>query len=148
MFAAFLSVGSIGFSSWILSLGDGTSDLDVQIVVETVFNESKIVQINDYEALRQLFATLLAEIQRIKSEGDFDACRQLVEQYAVKVDPELHAEVLERYQKLNLAPYKGFINPRMEPVMDKEGRITDIRLDYTETFAQQNMRYSKEYATL
>ena len=64
------------------------------------------------------------------------------------MDPELHAEVLERYQKLNLAPYKGFINPRMQPVMDKEGRITDIRLDYTETFAQQNMRYSKEYATL
>lgn len=126
---------------WCLDHGNGT-------VALTKRDGKTFVQINDYEALRRLFATLLAEVQRIKSEGDFEACRQLVEQYAVKVDPELHAEVLERYQKLNLAPYKGFINPRMQPVMDKEGRITDIRLDYTETFAQQNMRYSKEYATL
>lgn len=126
---------------WCLDHGHGAVEL-------TRRDGKTFVQINDYEALRQLFAQLLAEIQRIKSEGDLEACRQLVEKYAVKVDPQLHAEVLERYQKLNLAPYKGFINPRMEPVTDPDGRITDIRLDYTETFAQQNMRYSREYATL
>ena len=106
------------------------------------------VEITDYAALRQLIATLLAEIQRIKSEGDFEAARQLVEQYAVKVDPELHAEVLERYQRLNLAPYKGFLNPQMFPVYDADGEICDIQLNYGESYAHQMLRYSSEYATL
>ncbi len=106
------------------------------------------VRITDYQALRTLFARLLAEIQRIKSEGDFDAARQLVERYAVKVDAQLHAEVLERYKKLNLAPYKGFLNPRMLPVMDAAGDICDIQLDYSESYTQQMLRYGQEYGTL
>ncbi|MBR6867225.1 MAG: dihydrofolate reductase [Prevotella sp.] len=106
------------------------------------------VRIADYEELRLLFAKLLAEIQRIKSEGDFEAARELVERYAVKVDAELHAEVLERYKRLNLAPYKGFINPQMLPVTDSEGRITDIQLNYDESYAHQMLRYSSEYGTL
>ena len=106
------------------------------------------VEIVDYVALRRLIATLLAEVQRIKSEGDFEAARLLVEQYAVKVDPALHAEVLERYQRLNLAPYKGFINPRMFPVYDADGEICDVQLDYGESYAHQMLRYSAEYGTL
>ena len=106
------------------------------------------VRITDYQALRTLFARLLAEIQRIKSEGDFDAARQLVERYAVKVDAQLHAEVLERYKKLNLAPYKGFLNPRMLPVMDAAGDICDIQLDYSESYTQQMLRYGQEYGTM
>ena len=106
------------------------------------------VRINDYEALRGLFASLLAEVQRIKSEGDYEAARQLVERYAVHVDPQLHAEVLERYQRLNLAPYKGFINPVMLPVTDADGNICDIRLDYSEGYAQQMLRYGREYGTM
>ena len=106
------------------------------------------VHITDYEALRELFARLLAEIQRIKSEGDYEAARQLVERYAVKVDAELHAEVLERYKILNLAPYKGFINPQMLPVFDDHGEICDIQLNYSESYAHQMLRYSSEYGTL
>ena len=106
------------------------------------------VRITDYEALRGLFAQLLAEIQRIKSEGDYEAARQLVEQYAVQVDATLHQEVLERYQRLNLAPYKGFINPMMTPVLDKDGQICDIQLSYSESYAHQMLRYSSEYGTL
>ena len=106
------------------------------------------VEITDYEALRQLIATLLAEVQRIKSEGDFAAARQLVEQYAVKVDPVLHEEVLTRYNQLNLAPYKGFINPMLLPVRDQEGRICDIQINYSESYAHQMLRYSTEYASL
>jgi dipeptidyl-peptidase-3 len=106
------------------------------------------VQISDYQQLRQLFARLLAEIQRIKSEGDFEAARQLVEQYAVKVDADLHEEVLARYRKLNLAPYKGFINPVMQPVLDDRGDICDIQLNYSESYAHQMLRYSSEYGTL
>ena len=106
------------------------------------------VRITDYQALRTLFDRLLAEIQRIKSEGDFDAARQLVERYAVKVDADLHAEVLERYKKLNLAPYKGFLNPRMLPVMDAAGDICDIQLDYSESYTQQMLRYGQEYGTM
>ena len=106
------------------------------------------VEIVDFEELRRLFARLLAEIQRIKSEGDFEAARQLVEHYAVKVDPELHQEVLERYKKLGLAPYKGFINPQMLPVYDENGNICDIQLDYGESYAHQMLRYSTEYGTL
>ena len=106
------------------------------------------VRITDYEALRTLFARLLAEIQRIKSEGDYEAARQLVERYAVKVSPALHAEVLERYKRLNLAPYKGFINPMMLPVRDDRGEICDIQLNYSESYAHQMLRYSSEYGTL
>ena len=106
------------------------------------------VEITDYEELRRLIASLLAEVQRIKSEGDFEAARQLVEQYAVKIDPQLHAEVLERYQRLNLAPYKGFINPQLLPVYDANGEICDIQMNYSEGYAHQMLRYSSEYATL
>lgn len=106
------------------------------------------VEITDYKELRSLMARLLAEVQRIKSEGDYEAARQLVEQYAVKVDADLHAEVLERYQRLNLAPYKGFINPMMLPVLDENGEICDIQLYYGESYAHQMLRYSSEYATL
>ena len=106
------------------------------------------VRINDYEALRGLFARLLAEIQRIKSEGDFEAARQLVERYAIKVDAELHQEVLDRYKQLNLAPYKGFLNPQLIPVRDEQGEICDIRADYSESYSQQMLRYSRDYATL
>ena len=106
------------------------------------------VEITDYEELRILIARLLAEVQRIKSEGDFEAARQLVEHYAVNVDATLHAEVLARYQHLNLAPYKGFINPMMLPVLDEHGEICDIQLNYSESYAHQMLRYSSEYATL
>ena len=118
-------------------------------VIQLVKRDGKTyVQISDYQQLRQLFARLLAEIQRIKSEGDFEAARQLVEQYAVKVDADLHEEVLERYRKLNLAPYKGFINPVMQPVFDDRGDICDIQLNYSESYAHQMLRYSSEYGTL
>ena len=118
-------------------------------VIQLVKRDGKTyVQISDYQQLRQLFARLLAEIQRIKSEGDFEAARQLVEQYAVKVDADLHEEVLARYRKLNLAPYKGFINPVMQPVLDDQGAICDIQLNYSESYAHQMLRYSSEYATL
>ena len=106
------------------------------------------VEIVDYDGLRQLFARLLAEVQRIKSEGDFEAARLLVERYAVKVDAELHAEVLDRYKKLNLAPYKGFINPQLMPVYDENGEISDITVSYSESYAHQMLRYSAEYGTL
>lgn len=106
------------------------------------------VKINDYAKLRHLFGELLAEIQRIKSEGDFEAARLLVEKYAVNIDPELHREILARYKKLNLAPYKGFINPKMMLEMDEEGEITDVVLDYEESYVDQMLRYSDEYGTL
>ena len=106
------------------------------------------LEISDYPQLRSLIARLLAEVQRVKSEGDLDAARQLVERYAVKVDPELHAEVLERYQKLNLAPYKGFINPMLLPVYDASGKICDVQVNYSESYSHQMLRYSAEYGTL
>ncbi len=106
------------------------------------------MRINNYAALRPLFAQLLAEVQRIKSEGDFEAARTLVERYAVKVDPQLHQEVLERYRKLNIAPYKGFINPWLKPITNQQGNIEDIEIDYTETYEHQMLRYSKEYGYL
>lgn len=106
------------------------------------------VEILDYPLLRTAFGILLAEIQRIKSEGDLQAARQMVERYGVKIDATLHQEVLERYSKLHLAPYKGFINPRYTPVCDSEGRITDVHIDYLETYDEQMLRYSKQYNTL
>jgi dipeptidyl-peptidase-3 len=118
-------------------------------VIVLVKREGKTyVQIRDYEALRSLFAQLLAEIQRIKSEGDYEAARQLVEHYGVKVDPVIHQEILERYRRLNLAPYKGFINPRLVPVRNEQGEVTDIEVDYTEGYAEQMLRYSEDYGTL
>ena len=109
-------------------------------------NGKTYVVINDYGKLRQLFATLLAEIQRIKSTGDYHAAREMVEKYAVNVDSLLHQEILERYRKLDLAPYKGFINPVMIPVTDREGQITDVRIDYTESYEHQMLRYSRDYS--
>ena len=106
------------------------------------------MEILDYPLLRTAFGTLLAEIQRIKSEGDLQAARQMVERYGVQIDATLHQEVLERYSKLHLAPYKGFINPRYTPVCDSEGRITDVHIDYLETYDEQMLRYSKQYNTL
>ena len=106
------------------------------------------MKVNDYEKLRHLFGELLAEIQRIKSEGDYEAARQLVEKYAVNIDPALHREILARYKKLNLAPYKGFINPKMTLVFDEEGNPIDVNLDYEESYTDQMLRYSEEYGTL
>ena len=106
------------------------------------------VEILDYPLLRTAFGNLLAEIQRIKSEGDLQVARQMVERYGVQIDAKLHQEVLERYSKLHLAPYKGFINPRYTPVCDSEGRITDVHIDYLETYDEQMLRYSKQYNTL
>ncbi len=115
-------------------------------VIRMVHRDGKtFVEITDYAALRALFARLLAEIQRIKSEGDYEAARQLVERYAVKVDDDLHAEVLRRYKQLNLAPYKGFINPVLRPVLNAQGELTDVTVDYTESYVDQMLRYSRDY---
>ena len=117
-------------------------------VIEVLKRENKtFVKINDYQKLRSLFGTMLAEIQRIKSEGDFEAGKALVEKYAVKVDQELHAEILERYAKLNIAPYGGFVNPVLKPVMEGD-KIVDVTVDYTEDYTQQMMRLAKEYSFL
>lgn len=118
-------------------------------VIEYVKRDGKTyLKINDYEKLRELFGELLAEVQRIKSEGDFEAGMKLVEEYAVKVDPEIHNEVLERYAKLNIAPYKGFVNPIYTAVTDKDGNITDVKVDYTENYVDQMLRYSRDYSPL
>ena len=118
-------------------------------VVELVKKDGKTyVVVNDYEKLRELFGELLSEIQRIKSTGDYQGAYDLVENYAVKVDPALHAEVLERYKKLNLAPYKGFVNPKYEAVVDAAGKITDVKVTYDEGYAEQMLRYSKDYSNL
>ena len=118
-------------------------------VIEYVKRDDKtFIKINDYAKLRDLFGQLLAEVQRIKSEGDYDACMNLVEQYAVKVDPEIHNEVLERYAKLNIAPYKGFVNPVYTAVTDGNGNITDIKVDYSENYVDQMLRYSRDYSPL
>ena len=125
------------------SAEDALKDSEGNIITTKTY-----VKINDYAKLRHLFGELLAEIQRIKSEGDFEAARQLVEKYAVNIDSELHREILARYKKLNLAPYKGFINPKMTLEMDEEGEITDVVLDYEESYVDQMLRYSDEYGTL
>lgn len=120
-----------------------------QNVVEFKVRDGKTyVVINDYLKLRDLFGQLLAEIQRVKSEGDFKGAKALVDNYAVKVDQKLHAEVLERYKTLNMKPYKGFVNPVFELVKDKDGKITDVKINYTEGYSEQMMRYSKEFSTL
>ena len=125
------------------SAEDALKDSEGNIITTKTY-----VKINDYAKLRHLFGELLTEIQRIKSEGDFEAARLLVEKYAVNIDPELHREILARYKKLNLAPYKGFINPKMTLEMDEEGEITDVVLDYEESYVDQMLRYSDEYGTL
>lgn len=118
-------------------------------VIEMVDIDGKtFIKINDYPRLRELFGELLGEIQRIKSEGDYEAGRDLVEKYAVKVDPKLHKEVLDRYAHLNIAPYKGFVNPVYTPVFDADGNITDVTIDYTETYIPQMLRYSRDYSPL
>lgn len=125
------------------SAEDALKDAEGNIVTTRTY-----VKVNDYGKLRHLFGELLAEIQRIKSEGDFEAARQLVEKYAVNIDPDLHREILARYKKLNLAPYKGFINPKMTLVYDEEGNPIDVNLDYEESYTDQMLRYSEEYGTL
>ena len=125
------------------SAEDALKDSEGNIVTTRTY-----VKVNDYEKLRHLFGDLLAEIQRIKSEGDYEAARLLVEKYAVNIDPALHREILARYKKLNLAPYKGFINPKMTLVFDEEGNPIDVNLDYEESYTDQMLRYSEEYGTL
>ncbi len=130
-------------AEWVLEKGKPAK------VVELVNRKGKTyVKINDYEALRGLFGELLAEVQRIRSEGDYEAGRDLVEKYGVKVDPKLHREVLDRYSHLDIAPYRGFVNPVYTPVTDADGRITDITIDYTEDYPSQMLRYSRDYSTL
>ena len=125
------------------SAEDALKDAEGNIVTTRTY-----VKVNDYGKLRHLFGELLAEIQRIKSEGDYEAARQLVEKYAVNINPDLHREILARYKKLNLAPYKGFINPKMTLVYDEEGNPIDVNLDYEESYTDQMLRYSEEYGTL
>ena len=125
------------------SADDALKDAEGNIITTRTY-----VKVNDYEKLRHLFGELLAEIQRIKSEGDYEAARQLVEKYAVNIDPALHREILARYKKLNLAAYKGFINPKMTLQYDEEGTPTDVLLDYEESYTDQMLRYSEEYGTL
>lgn len=125
------------------SAEDALKDAEGNIITTRTY-----MKVNDYEKLRHLFGELLAEIQRIKSEGDYEAARQLVEKYAVNIDPALHREILARYKKLNLAPYKGFINPKMTLVFDEEGNPIDVNLDYEESYTDQMLRYSDEYGTL
>ena len=132
---------------WAYELGKGNNIIEFVKLPDSATNEFKtFVRINDYTALRQIFAQQLAEIQRIKSMGDFDKARELVEGYVVKVDKALHSEVLERYERLNIAPYKGFINPVMNLEFNPDNQIVDVKLDYTETYTDQMMRYSKDYS--
>lgn len=133
---------------WAYEHGKGAGK-DGKDVIEMVKRDGEtFVKINDYEMLRQLFGKLLAEIQRIKSTGDFNAARDLVENYAVKIDAELHKEVLDRYTKLNIAPYKGFVNPVYTAVKDKSGKIIDVKISYDEGYTEQMLRYSKDYSPL
>ena len=127
-------------ANWALDM-----DVEQQIVVLEMHGGKHYVSVKDYEGLRGIFARQLGEIQRIKSEGDFNAARALVEKYAVHIDSQLHREILERYEKLGIAPYKGFLNPWMKPEYDENGNIVDIKLDYTESYVHQMMRYSSEY---
>lgn len=130
-------------SNWVMEKGKTDS-----VVVFKQKEGKTYVVINDYHKLRNLFGELLAEVQRIKSEGDYEAGKKLVETYGVKVDPKLHKEVLARYEKLNLAPYKGFVNPVYKPVTDANGKITDITISYDENYIDQQLRYSRQYSVL
>lgn len=130
-------------AGWAMEHGAADNVVEIKEI-----NGKRYVVVNDYKKLRDLFGKLLAEIQRIKSEGDYEAGKNLVERYAVKVDADLHNEVLERYRKLDIAPYKGFVNPRYTPVKDKDGNITDVTVSYTEGYAEQMLRYSEDYSFL
>ena len=128
-------------SKWVIEKGNG--------VVEVKERDGKyFVVVNDYEALRGLFGDLLREIQRIKSTGDFEAAKAMVETYAITIDPELHAQILERYEALNLYPYNGFVNPVFIPSFDENGAFTGLSIDYTEGYAEQHLRYSRDYSFL
>ena len=127
-------------ANWALDM-----DVEQQIVALEMHGGKHYVSVKDYEGLRGIFARQLGEIQRVKSEGDFNAARALVEKYAVHIDSQLHREILERYEKLGIAPYKGFLNPWMKPEYDENGNIVNIKLDYTESYVHQMMRYSSEY---
>ena len=129
-------------ANWVLA---HAANKEVEIIER---DGKRYMQVNDYEGLRRLYGELLAEIQRITSEGDYPAAKAIVEQYAVKVNPELHKEVLERFSKLNIAPYKGFVNPVYTAIKDKEGNITDVKLDFTEGYTEQHLRYSRDYSPL
>lgn len=134
---------------WALQLAQERQTSNARPAVELTKETGKtVVKVNDYEELRRIFADELAEIQRIKSEGDYEAARRLVEQYGVKVEESLHQEVLARYAGLHLAPYKGFINPRMTVVRNEEGQPTDVALDYTESYTEQMLRYGRDYGVL
>ena len=134
---------------WALQLAQERQTSNARPAVELTKEAGKtVVKVNDYEELRRIFADELAEIQRIKSEGDYEAARRLVEQYGVKVEESLHQEVLDRYAGLHLAPYKGFINPRMTVVRNEEGQPTDVALDYTESYTEQMLRYGRDYGVL
>lgn len=134
---------------WALQLAQERQTPNARPAVELTKEAGKtVVKVTDYEALRHIFADELAEIQRIKSEGDYEAARRLVEQYGVKVEESLHQEVLDRYAGLHLAPYKGFINPRMTVVRNEEGQPTDVALDYTESYTEQMLRYGRDYGVL
>lgn len=129
-------------SEWVMEKSNGA----VRLVKDDKGRTN--LQVSDYELVRDLFGRLLGEIQRIKSEGDYEAGRNLVETYAVKVDPKLHSEVLERYSHLDIAPYKGFVNPVYTAVRDNNGEITDVTVTYTETYPEQMLRYSRDYSPL
>jgi dipeptidyl-peptidase-3 len=126
---------------WVYEHSDGA------MLLERV-GEKTYLRINDYQRVRSLLGSLLAEIQRIKSEGDFEAARRIVEQYGVKISRSLHEEILTRYKTLNIAPYKGFLNPRLAEQKDAEGNVIDISVEYAETYAEQMLRYSTEYSCL
>lgn len=130
-------------SNWIIEQGKADN------VVELKERDSKTyVVVNDYNKLRDLFGQLLAEVQRIKSEGDFEAGKKLIETYGVKVNPTLHAQVLSRYEALNIAPYKGFVNPVYKPVTDENGKIINVTISYDENYVDQHLRYSRQYSVL
>ena len=136
-------------AQWAMELGEENNVVELITCEDKITSESKTyVRINDYDALRNIFAYQLAEIQRIKSEGDFEAARTLVEKYAINLDPVLHVEVLHRYDGLNIAPYKGFINPILKPVYNELGEIIDVVVDYSESYTEQMLRYSRDYQTL
>ena len=130
-------------AKWCLENGAADNVISIEKI-----NGKSYVKINDYDKLRQLFGKLLAEVQRIKSEGDYEAGKALVEKYAVKVDIELHKEVLARYKELNLAPYKGFVNPKYTLVEDENGNVCDVKVTYEEEYDEQMLRYSKDYSAL
>ena len=137
-------------ANWVLA---HAANKEVEIVEIPTTNDERLttkhyLQVNDYEGLRRLYGELLAEIQRITSEGDYPAAKEMVETYAVKVDQTLHKEIRERYAKLNLAPYKGFLNPVYTAKRDADGNITDVTIDFTESYIDQHLRYSRDYSPL